>query len=80
MHIPIKRGKHKLFIPIFRPSGTTQDWISSLFFGGNIRYKNPKEILLKNDNKRLHKTISVGYVEIEINILKTGFPDFVKFV
>eukprot|EP01084_Bolivina_argentea_P232441 391763_1 len=43
MHMPTQRGKHKLSIPIFRPCGSTTHWLSSLLFGGNVRYRNPKE-------------------------------------
>ena len=54
-------------------------WILSLIFGGNVRYKNPKDMLLKIDNKFPHRTISCGNVTVGINILKTGFPEYVHF-
>ena len=79
IHLPVHYGKHKLSIPLFRPSGSTSDWVSSLFWGGNIRYKKPKDMLLKTDNKFPHRTESCGNVMVEINILKTGFPKYINF-
>jgi len=79
VHLPITNsGKYEISIPIFRPSGSTYDWLSSLLFGGNIRYKNPKQMLLETNSAIAHnKTVSCGNVILEVNILRTGFPNYV---
>ena len=79
MHLPMRYGKHEISIPVLRPQGSTADWLSGLLWGGSIRYRNPKQMLLGTERKPPHKTLSCGYVVVETNILRKGFPKYVRF-
>lgn len=53
-------------------------WIA-FFVGGNVRYQHPKQVVLNESDRFPHKTISCATVEMEVNVLKQGFPENVVF-
>lgn len=82
-HLPMRYGTHEICVPVLRPQGSTADWLSALVWGGSVRYRNPKQMLLGAQPERhglhTHKTLSCGHVVVEINILAKGFPTYVRW-
>jgi len=78
-HLPMRFGRHEINVPVMRPQGSTTDWLSGLLWGGGIRYRNPKQMLMASVGQptSTHKTLSCGHIVVEISILNKDFPTYV---
>jgi hypothetical protein len=75
LRMPISRGYNQRRIVISRPRGTSwQHWRAS-FIGERPRYSAPAAVLSSGDSRYGHSTISVGHVDVRINVVLRGFDN-----
>lgn len=74
MRLPTTPGRHLRQIPVCRPKGSWGDAFTAFFVGGRPRYDHPA-VLITGESRYGHETVSMGMIEIELQVLMQGFDE-----
>jgi hypothetical protein len=73
VRLPTSPGSHIRRVPIVRPRGSWGDAVTSFFVGGRPRYRDAAAALCGTESRYGHRTVSMGMVELHINVAIQGF-------
>ena len=70
--LPAAVGEHFCSIPLFRPRGSSTEYLEEWYIGGGLRFGDPvKSLTCQSRNAYL--SLSSGAVELKVSVVHQGF-------